>query len=92
MTKDDEALDEQSFSLLPSRLMSKLEDDATDAAIEAGAKLAGKGLKAIFDRAARKRPNGLVARFRRFFGIKNGIDFEPIVEKGASKLRDKLRK
>lgn len=65
--------------------MSDFEKQAEQAAIDAGAKAAGTLFTRLMDRIAKKRPNGLVARFRRFFGAK--VDIEPIVRDGAGKLR-----
>lgn len=52
-----------------SSIKDQVKDKAADVAVGVGAAIVTRGLRGIFDRAARKRPNGLVARFRRFFGI-----------------------
>ncbi len=54
----------------------KMKDRAKDVAAGAAAGATAFFLRKIFDRAARKRPNGLVGRFRRFFGLENEADRE----------------
>lgn len=71
-------------------LMSDLKKNAERAVAEAGAKAAGTLFSALMDRMARKRPNGLVARFRRFFGIR--VDIEPIVRDGIDAARKRKRR
>jgi hypothetical protein len=48
--------------------VSKLKNEATDAAISAGAKGIAVLWQYWMDSIAKRRPNGLVARFRRRFG------------------------
>lgn len=53
-----------------------LRDDLKREAAKRGVDVASRGFRAFMDRFARKRPRGLVSRFRTFFGIESAADRE----------------
>jgi hypothetical protein len=53
-----------------------LKSDLKREAAKRGVNVASRGFRAFMDRFAKKRPRGLVSRFRSFFGIENAADRE----------------
>jgi hypothetical protein len=73
-----------------SKFKDELREQAVNAAVEQGSKLAAKGFRAWMDSIARRRPKGLVARFRRFFGRVPEEDSRDFAKRFADELRERI--
>lgn len=69
-----------------------LRDEGRNVAVKAGAKNLAVLFGLLMDRMARKRPNGLVARFRRRFGRVSEEEVAETAENFTNRIIEKSKK